>query len=58
MRSRTTWNMFMCVPLGNTTLTYKFLRIFTSHSMLLWKEATWIPLAESMARDGSVWCQQ
>ena len=36
MRSEASGNMFVS---DNTTSTYKFLRVFTSHFMLLWKEA-------------------
>ena len=34
MRSTIPWNMF--VPLDNTALAYKLLRMFTSHFMTFW----------------------
>ena len=50
VRSKTSWNVF--VPLDNTTLAYKFLRMFTSHFMSLWKEVSRNPLAFSSAKLG------
>ena len=38
MRSKNSRNL-----LGNTTLTYKYLRMFSSHSMSLWKQVTRVP---------------
>ena len=43
MCSKIHWDMI--VPLDNTALTYKILRMFTSHFMTFWKEVSRNPLA-------------
>ena len=42
------WNMF--VALDNTTLTYQFLRVSTSH--FVGEEVSWIPLARLPVKPG------
>ena len=48
MRSPISWNMV--VPLHNTTLAYKFMRVPPSHFMMSWKEVSWTPLTGSVRR--------